>query len=636
MAASVAVGAIGPPRPNDQFMVGLYSVSFPADLAQAAADGFNVVHTYSFRNASGTQNPSYLTADQYVQLADSYGLSVMFQLGVLVASEPDNPMPTAVDVQHYSQYDNIVMWSVVPEESSNFQYLDNAYTTIHANDPLDRPVFMYQQTAAALSDMQLYPPVVDVIGSGLYANYAWEPRPWVRWRVEQMQQAIALNGDPPGRFVMSLPQLFPPESPEELPMTMADAYHDAWLSVVTGAKAVMVFSGPYRGALPNVYQGYKKFAGEINDASEMGNVFLDGAVVDALKPTITSGPQYSAAFTTAPNSSAGTVIQYESITRRVMAHDGRIYLAAVNSAESPVTADFVGIRTPGSNQAEVLYQNRNVGINNQVLSDAFGVLGVNVYRLPAAAELIVREETFANASAWTPYYSGGSIATAGGIATVSRGTAATQYFLRSLTAGTLPAGGFLELKVNAPSGTSFYLELVAPDGSSAALIPWQSGIGDWQVVRADFDGAWKSSSALWLGIRGGASYQVESLGVYFAALSLPSIPGDFDSDGDVDGADFVAWQTNFPKANGGTLETGDADGDGDVDGADFVVWQTNFPFTPGLSAVAVPEPPGEATMVMLLAATIALSRFATMETFKGSHCKPYAVCRTEMSCEHPR
>jgi hypothetical protein len=66
------------------------------------------------------------------------------------------------------------------------------------------------------------------------------------------------------------------------------------------------------------------------------------------------------------------------------------------------------------------------------------------------------------------------------------------------------------------------------------------------------------------------------------------IPGDFDGDDDVDGADFVAWQTNFPKASGATRAQGDADADGDVDGADFVVWQTNFPTAPG-SAV-VPEP----------------------------------------------
>jgi hypothetical protein len=75
----------------------------------------------------------------------------------------------------------------------------------------------------------------------------------------------------------------------------------------------------------------------------------------------------------------------------------------------------------------------------------------------------------------------------------------------------------------------------------------------------------------------------------FVAMWLnpsPPLPGDFDGDGDVDGADFVVWQTNFPKASGATIVDGDADGDGDVDGADFVVWQTNFPYapSPGIAA----------------------------------------------------
>ncbi|MCC7084995.1 MAG: putative Ig domain-containing protein [Pirellulales bacterium] len=71
------------------------------------------------------------------------------------------------------------------------------------------------------------------------------------------------------------------------------------------------------------------------------------------------------------------------------------------------------------------------------------------------------------------------------------------------------------------------------------------------------------------------------------AVSQPAQPGDFDSDGDVDGADFVAWQTNFPKSSGATLAQGDADSDADVDGADFVVWQTNFPTTPSAGALGV-------------------------------------------------
>ncbi|MCC7087055.1 MAG: hypothetical protein IT427_18805 [Pirellulales bacterium] len=71
---------------------------------------------------------------------------------------------------------------------------------------------------------------------------------------------------------------------------------------------------------------------------------------------------------------------------------------------------------------------------------------------------------------------------------------------------------------------------------------------------------------------------------------VPTTPGDFDVDGDVDGADFVAWQTHFPAVVGATRAHGDSDGDGDVDGSDFVAWQTHFPFALGLGTAPLPEP----------------------------------------------
>jgi hypothetical protein len=89
----------------------------------------------------------------------------------------------------------------------------------------------------------------------------------------------------------------------------------------------------------------------------------------------------------------------------------------------------------------------------------------------------------------------------------------------------------------------------------------------------------------------------------------PAHPGDFDSDGDVDGADFVAWQTNFPLASGATLGQGDADGDGDVDGADFVVWQTNFPFTPGPGVSVVPEPGSIVIIGLAMPALLVVARW---------------------------
>ncbi len=67
-------------------------------------------------------------------------------------------------------------------------------------------------------------------------------------------------------------------------------------------------------------------------------------------------------------------------------------------------------------------------------------------------------------------------------------------------------------------------------------------------------------------------------------------PGDFDKDGDVDGDDFLIWQSNF-GGQGGPNE-GDADGNGEVNGDDFLVWQANFGtgVGGGAGSAAVPEP----------------------------------------------
>ena len=96
------------------------------------------------------------------------------------------------------------------------------------------------------------------------------------------------------------------------------------------------------------------------------------------------------------------------------------------------------------------------------------------------------------------------------------------------------------------------------------------------------------------------------------AGSSPNVAGDFNGDGNVDGADFVVWQTNFPSLSGKTRASGDGNGDGAVDGADFVLWQTNFPTTASGSAVAVPEPAAAVGLVWIavVAACAAMRRHA--------------------------
>jgi hypothetical protein len=103
----------------------------------------------------------------------------------------------------------------------------------------------------------------------------------------------------------------------------------------------------------------------------------------------------------------------------------------------------------------------------------------------------------------------------------------------------------------------------------------------------------------------GADFIIWQTNFPYIPTAASLIPGDFDGNDKVDGADFIIWQTNAPRVNP-TLATGDADGDGDVDGADFVVWQTNFPYPP--SPATVPEPSTIALALLSVPAIFALRR----------------------------
>lgn len=72
--------------------------------------------------------------------------------------------------------------------------------------------------------------------------------------------------------------------------------------------------------------------------------------------------------------------------------------------------------------------------------------------------------------------------------------------------------------------------------------------------------------------------------------SLSFIPGDFDLNGVVDGADYTVWRDRLGSAS----SVGDANFDGQVTTADYTIWKSNFGFSlngsGSASSLAVPEP----------------------------------------------
>jgi hypothetical protein len=80
--------------------------------------------------------------------------------------------------------------------------------------------------------------------------------------------------------------------------------------------------------------------------------------------------------------------------------------------------------------------------------------------------------------------------------------------------------------------------------------------------------------------------------VAYEIAPLTSVNADFNTDGVVDGADFLAWQQHYGLTENALLEQGDADGNGAVDDLDLVAWQDahGTVSAPPASATAVPEP----------------------------------------------
>ena len=74
-------------------------------------------------------------------------------------------------------------------------------------------------------------------------------------------------------------------------------------------------------------------------------------------------------------------------------------------------------------------------------------------------------------------------------------------------------------------------------------------------------------------------------------VAITYYDGDFNTDGDVDGDDFLKWQTGFGTTTYAGPRNGDADWDADVDGDDLIQWQSNFGVGAAAAVVkAVPEP----------------------------------------------
>jgi len=108
-----------------------------------------------------------------------------------------------------------------------------------------------------------------------------------------------------------------------------------------------------------------------------------------------------------------------------------------------------------------------------------------------------------------------------------------------------------------------------------------------------------------IAVDGGIS--TDGFEVDFDLVTLTATSADFNSDGIVNGKDFLALQVGLGIASGASLSEGDANGDGAVDALDLSIWEAQFSTsTLAASSAAVPEPTTSA--LALAALCLAMSR----------------------------
>lgn len=240
--------------------------------------------------------------------------------------------------------EEIAWWYLGPEElrywrKNEITYLEVAADAIRQADPLERPVWMYDpghRNAATLAHTVKH---LDVCGKGMYTNYSGqrENRVWVRWTMEQEIEAIRAAN--PSAIPIAVPEMFQDPPEELLPMIPTWVRHDVYLSLMSGAKGMIVFSGwrrPKFSAFDAYFHAYAGCAREINGPLNLGRVFLFGERRNELRARVLDGP---ARVTTAHKEP----VEYPSVAICDVAHAGGRYLFLANSANEPVRVAVEGL-----------------------------------------------------------------------------------------------------------------------------------------------------------------------------------------------------------------------------------------------------------------------------------------------------
>lgn len=348
--------------------------------------GYSGVPSRDLTNGFTVAGPSYGNDRPYVITCASNGWPVVAHISHgprftdkdpaknYKLDEPSLRTNVAAEVRALAPLKNIAWWAVTPEElrcwrKNEMQYLAIVCDTIRSNDPLRRPIYIYNPNNRDAGSLAPIARQVDVIGKGCYVN-SWgakRNRAWVGWSIDQEVAAIKAAGRP-GAIPIIMPELCQDPPPSEEKEIRNWVRHDVYLGLAKGAKGLCLWSlfrhGSVRKTWSLWYNAYAECGRELNGERGLAQVFLFGAEPVTkldVKPTMASEQKIS------------------SWTAREFVYSGDHWLFLINSANDPTTFAVTG--WPRGTHAENAFDSTPIDLHRPLCIDLppYGVTAIRYY-----------------------------------------------------------------------------------------------------------------------------------------------------------------------------------------------------------------------------------------------------------------
>lgn len=318
---------------------------------------------------------------KYLEAASQVGLKFLYSIGQFTrfhgggtdASQKSPPLDlqelrSAVAVQMKPVLENpalnqtVAWWYIKPEELRHWQEEEMAYLAAIANtirdlDPDDRPVWMYEPNHRSESELAKTGLHLDVIGKGTYVNTGKTnvvdmssiPHVWVRWSIDQELNAIRALKTNVGSWercrtpiaVLEMSTDFTTDSQQH---RIAEyVRHDIYLSLISGAKGVAVWSAARRSGFEShdqFFNAYLSTFHELTGPAGLDQALLLGRRGSQLQLQVINGP---------PRLRLDIEIlreachyEYPSVAHLDVTYKGTRHLFLVNSAEQSVEVRVSG------------------------------------------------------------------------------------------------------------------------------------------------------------------------------------------------------------------------------------------------------------------------------------------------------